>query len=90
MQNFSIFWSGFPVTPSKLMLEARKYNVEQKIQNAWIPGYKWYTGFLKRHKHVSLRTPQQISRQKRNTTKEQLEQWFKDVNTKYIIIHTYL
>lgn len=71
------------MTASKLILEAKKYNIENGVVDGWIPGYKWYKGYLNRHPQVSLRTPQSISRQKRGINETQLRKWFKDVSSSF-------
>lgn len=73
---------GFPITPSLLMAEAKKFNDNYNISNGWIPVSKWYYGFLERHKDLSLRTPQYMPARKCTTTEAQLREWFSKVCNK--------
>lgn len=70
---------GFPITAAILIAEASKYNEEREIVDGWVPGKKWYYGFLKRHNDISLRTPQYLPVKKTSTTEEQLRNWYSNV-----------
>lgn len=77
LQNRS-FCLGFPITPAKLIAEARSYNTKHGINDGWQPGYKWYKGFIRRQS-ISLRTPQSLSREKRNIKEPDIRLWFDEV-----------
>lgn len=75
---------GFPVSRAKLVNEASKYNEEKHVVDGWIPGFKWYTGFMNRHADLSLRSPQTISRRKTEITEAVLRKWFVSVSYRFL------
>lgn len=70
--------TGFPVTSSQVIDQARAYNFEHDIVEGWIPGPKWCYGFMKRH-NISFRTAESISSKGFNISEMEIRQWFGNV-----------
>lgn len=71
-------FSGFPVTPSQVIDEARKYNIEHGIVDGWLPGKKWCYGFMKRQ-NISFRCADNVSSKGFNISETEIRLWFGNV-----------
>lgn len=73
---------GFPQKKNDLLNTVEKIVKEKKIQTPFKnnrPGQKWYQGFLKRHKDLSLREAEGLTKARSIITEEYIRKWFRDL-----------
>ncbi|XP_050509916.1 uncharacterized protein LOC126886858 [Diabrotica virgifera virgifera] len=84
---------GFPVTRSQLVDSVSKLiqNLKRKTPfKNYIPGKKWYNGFLAHHPEISKRVPQSLSSCRAAVTEQNIRNWFtqvRDYMTKMNFLH---
>lgn len=61
------------------MYEAQRHNERHGIVDGWVPGPKWFKGFMNRNKDLSLRIPQYMSPKKFSLTEDRIREWFTKV-----------
>ena len=74
---------GHPVTKSQLLNSVRmivaKMNVENPFNKDSGPGRSWYSGFLGRHREISLRMAETVSSARATVSEDALRKWFSTI-----------
>lgn len=73
---------GFPFTRDMLFDSVQMLVLKTKRENPFKnnrPGRSWFEGFMRRHKELSERTPQNLCDRRSYITEEKLRQWFSEV-----------
>lgn len=78
---------GMPKTKSQILKAAAELSVlhnrkrnGKKFKNH-LPSKKWFRDFLKRHKDVTFRVPEALTRASANVSENNLRNWFKNVES---------
>lgn len=74
--------AGFPITKNQMIGNVSGYISNAKIQTSFkngSPGIKWFRLFRGRHRDISLRIAENISKSRAAITEERIRSWFDDV-----------
>ncbi|CAF4828048.1 unnamed protein product [Pieris macdunnoughi] len=81
---FEMARAGFPVTMKEVVFSVQRLLTELKRPNPFkdnCPGKSWMKGFMKRNPGISVRMSQNLTRSRAVISKEQILNWFKEVDT---------
>lgn len=74
--------AGFPVTKTQLIESVTELLKTLGRENPFkdgVPGRHWYKGFLKRHKEISCRVSQNLTKARADVTEIGIRDWFQRV-----------
>ncbi|XP_017301521.2 uncharacterized protein LOC108252967 [Diaphorina citri] len=87
-ENILVQWifrlgkAGFPVSKPQLIESVTELLKKLKRPNPFkdgIPGRHWYEGFMNRHKDISCRVAQNLTKSRADVTEVAIREWFKRV-----------